>query len=203
MLVRVAERWPPRLAYLVSMSPHTLDADGAVRLRAWREEDFNAAVAGHDAQIARWFERDHPPTVDELKLLVGEWQAARSAGRALAANVVEAGGVAVGNVEATPLSDTTASLAWTLWAPYRGRGYATEAVRLLIDVTFEPVNTGGLELDEVRAFIHRDNHRSIALARRCHLVLVQEPDQSRPQAARVSELTFTLSRNVWRRQSAR
>ena len=29
--------------------------DGEVTLRPWRDEDIEAAIAGHDAEIAHWF----------------------------------------------------------------------------------------------------------------------------------------------------
>ena len=39
----------------MSPPPQPTLTDGVVTLRPWRDEDIEAAIAGHDEEIAHWF----------------------------------------------------------------------------------------------------------------------------------------------------
>jgi RimJ/RimL family protein N-acetyltransferase len=62
--------------------------------------------------------------------------------------------------------ERTVEVGWRLHRDAWGRGYATEAGRAALQYGFER-----LELPEIVAFIHPDNHRSLAVAHRLGLEL--------------------------------
>ncbi len=56
-------------------------------------------------------------------------------------------------------------IAWMIFEPeYRGKGYASEATRMLIDYLFD-----GMQLNRLEAYIHPDNTASRRLAEKCGL----------------------------------
>ncbi len=61
---------------------------------------------------------------------------------------------------------TEADLAWTLHPAHSGRGYATEAVRAVIDACFTPTSDGGLGLRRVKADCFAANDASWRLMER-------------------------------------
>ena len=66
--------------------------DGVVTLRPWRDEDIDAAVAGHDAEIAHWFgfpEGVVQPPFERMKGAIDEWRHAWEHGRTIANFAVE------------------------------------------------------------------------------------------------------------------
>jgi len=65
-------------------------------------------------------------------------------------------------------------LGWMLFAPFEGRGYATEAARAACAFAF-----GTLGLPALVSYVGPDNGRSIALARR--LGAVPDPQAARPE----------------------
>ncbi len=136
--------------------------DGVVRLRAWRDEDVAAGVAGQDEEIRRWAGREAPATVEEQRRLVREWQAAWRADRSVVAFVVEVDGAMVGHVEVRGAADGGGTLTWTLLRGRRGQGYATRAVRVLVDWALTESAQGGLGLQRVEARLdvrHDASHR--------------------------------------------
>ncbi len=147
--------------------------DGTVTLRPWREEDIEAAVAGHDEEIAHWLGHDRAPTAAERRRSVDEWRAASARGETVAAYVIDHDGAAVGAVELTPSSEAAASstctLTWTLWAGHRGHGLATRAVRILADWALTEVGQGGLGLRRVEARVDPRNQRALRVATRSGL----------------------------------
>jgi RimJ/RimL family protein N-acetyltransferase/8-oxo-dGTP pyrophosphatase MutT (NUDIX family) len=143
--------------------------DGVVTLRPWREEDIEAAIAGHDEEISRWFGQERPPTRQEHQSLVEEWREARASGRTVAAFVIEHDGQAVGNVEVTPEGAAVGTLSWTVYAGRRGRGFATRAVRMLADYALTETGRGGLGLSRVEARVDPGNQASLRVATRSGL----------------------------------
>ncbi len=142
--------------------PPTL-TDGVVTLRAWRDDDVDAARAGHDEEIAGWFGFPRVvPTREEQQRAVDAWRRDYADGRRRVAFVVEgADGALAGTVEVRDLGQSTGELSWALYAGQRGRGYATRAVRLLVRYAFED-----LGLTRLQARVHPENDRSIRLAHR-------------------------------------
>jgi RimJ/RimL family protein N-acetyltransferase len=77
----------------------------------------------------------------------------------------------IGRVEATSYGDW-AEIAYVFGPRWSGHGYATEAVRWLID----DLHRQGI--DELWAAVHPDNDRSLRLLGRVGFVVVAEPERS-------------------------
>lgn len=143
--------------------------DGTVTLRPWGEGDAEAAVAGHDEVISHWLGQTSAPTVDDQRLLVAEWTAAREAGLPVAAYIVEHEGRAVGHVEITSAGSGGGTVAWSLFAGERGAGHATRAVRLLVDWALTDHGRGGLGLRRVEASVDAEHQDSLRVGTRAGL----------------------------------
>lgn len=146
--------------------------DGVVTLRPWRDEDIDAAVAGHDAEIAHWFgfpEGVVQPPFERMKGAIDEWRHAWEHGRTIANFAVEHDGQLVGSCELRPQDGTAGMLSWTLYAGHRGRGHATRAVRVLADWALTESGQGGLGLTRVEAFVEPGNEASLRVATRAGL----------------------------------
>jgi RimJ/RimL family protein N-acetyltransferase/8-oxo-dGTP pyrophosphatase MutT (NUDIX family) len=138
--------------------------DGEVVLRAWKEADLPAVIAGHDEELAHWLGRPiEAPSLAEQQAAFATRAAAQAAGR-LVSYVVDRQGQVVGEVAVERLDDHRGRLSWLLYAGHRGQGYATRAVRLLVDHAFADL---GLTRVEVR--IDADNQRAIRIATRAGL----------------------------------
>jgi RimJ/RimL family protein N-acetyltransferase/8-oxo-dGTP pyrophosphatase MutT (NUDIX family) len=151
---------------VADIPPQPTLTDGVVTLRPWREDDIESAVAGHDEEIAHWF--GFPvvtPSYDTHQRAVDDWHRWYAEGRSRVNFLVEApdGGVA-GNVEVQDHGDGLGRLSWALYAGQRGHGYASRAVRMLVDYAFEQ-----LHLKRLEAEIDPRNTRSIRVATRAGL----------------------------------
>jgi RimJ/RimL family protein N-acetyltransferase len=113
--------------------------DGVVTIRPWREEDVEEAVAGHDDLPGR------------------------------AGFVITVGDRLVGSVDAKVVDEHTAELSWKLYAGERGQGYATRAVRVLVDWALTERDQGGLGVSRVEAKVEPDNVASNRVATRAGL----------------------------------
>ncbi len=89
---------------------------------------------------------------------------ARDADRRAITFLVEHEGEPVGRVEIRDQGDLLGHLSWALEAPYRGRGLATRALRLLVRYAFDELGMHRLE-----AYVEPDNHASIRVAGRAGL----------------------------------
>jgi RimJ/RimL family protein N-acetyltransferase/ADP-ribose pyrophosphatase YjhB (NUDIX family) len=139
--------------------------DGVVVLRPWRDEDVEVAVGGHDEEIAHWFGfAQVTPSVEQHREAVEEWRRGYTANRAVVSFVVEHDGQVVGSVEVRDRGKATGTLSWTLYAGHRGHGYATRAVRLLVDYAI-----GELGLQRVEAEVEPGNVASSRVATRAGL----------------------------------
>jgi RimJ/RimL family protein N-acetyltransferase len=113
-----------------------------------------------------WFSfRADPPTLAERVELAARQRADAIAGTA-ATYVVFARDHAVGKVW-LEVDDAKATIGWWLRASATGRGYATEAVRALVEMGFD----SGVE--RIEAHTDPDNAASRALAERAGFVLEQ------------------------------
>ena len=140
--------------------PQPTLSDGVVVLRPWRDEDIEEAVAGHDEEMARsvgW--PDEGPSYDRHRKAVEDWRAAYADGRRVVSFVVEHDGHLAGSVEVRDEGNRTGALSWTLYAGHRGQGYATRAVRLLIDYAI-----GTLGMERVEGQVERVITRSLRVA---------------------------------------
>jgi len=136
--------------------------DGVVTLRPWREDDVEAAVAGHDQEIAHWFGWDPDDvTVEGHRRAVEEWRRGYERNRSVVAFVVEVDHEVVGCVEVRAIDQDTGQVSWALYAGYRGRGYATRAVRLVGDYALD-----ALGYTRVEARVEPQNTPSTRVATR-------------------------------------
>ena len=139
--------------------------DGVVVLRPWRDEDIERAIAGHDEEIAYWFGFDQvTPSYDQHASAVERWRAAYADNRSTVNFVVEHEGALVGSVEIRDKGDQVGELSWTLYAGHRGHGYATRAVRMLVDYAIDE-----LGMTRVEARVDPRNERSLRVATRSGL----------------------------------
>lgn len=139
--------------------------DGVIVLRPWRDEDIEVAIEGHDQEIAYWF--GFPvvhPSYEQHKEAVDNWRTWYAEGRSRVNFVVEHDGDVVGSVEVRDMGGGTGSLSWTLYAGHRGRGYATRAVRLLIEYAID-----ALGMVRVEAEVEPGNEASMRVATRAGL----------------------------------
>ncbi len=139
--------------------------DGVVTLRPWSDDDVDAAVAGHDAEIAHWFGFPAPqPTREQHQKAVEDWRRDYADGRRRVSFVVERDGDVVGTVEVRDIGGSVGELSWVLYAGQRGRGSATRAVRLLVDYAL-----GELGMTRLQARVEPENGRSVRVATRSGL----------------------------------
>jgi RimJ/RimL family protein N-acetyltransferase/8-oxo-dGTP pyrophosphatase MutT (NUDIX family) len=160
--------------------------DGVVTLRPWRDEDVEAAVAGHDEEMARWFGWPvDAVSAERHRAAVERWRQGYAEARALVGFVVEHDGELVGSVEVRDLGNRVGALSWTLYAGHRGHGYATRAVRLLTDYAID-----ALGMRRVEAEVDAANERSLRVATRAGLLRegvkrVEPGMHDRPDGTRV------------------
>ena len=138
--------------------------DGVVVLRAWRAEDLEVAVAGHDEEIAYWFGAEEPASYASRPDLVATWHRSFLEDPATTAFVVEHDGTLVGGVAVRNRGDRIGDLRWWLYGAHRGHGLATRAVRLLADYALRELNMGRVE-----ARVDPENQRSLRVATRAGL----------------------------------
>jgi RimJ/RimL family protein N-acetyltransferase len=86
--------------------------------------------------------------------------------------VLRDGDDAVGTVQATLRPDRAAEVAWVVFTPFQGRGYAAEAAGVLVDRLLASGTA-----DAVVAHIHPDHAASAAVARAAGLVPTPERHQ--------------------------
>lgn len=139
--------------------------DGVVTLRPWRDEDIEPARLGHDEVIAHWF--GFPavtPSYERHKQSVDDWRRGYAEGRSRVSFVVEHDGELVGSVEVHDKGDRVGQLSWVLYAGQRGRGFATRAVRILVDYAIDELGMGRIE-----ASVEPGNEASLRVATRAGL----------------------------------
>jgi len=139
--------------------------DGDLRLRPWTLADVEPTRLLHDDEIARWLDvATGPPTHDRHAAWVAQTHAEWSDSRAKATFLVEWRGEPAGSVDVRRRSDGVGVLSWITYAPFRGRGVASRAVRLLVDWAFDE-----LGLRRVEAEVNPLNRASLRTAHRAGL----------------------------------
>lgn len=139
--------------------------DGVVVLRPWRDEDIDPARLAHDEETARWFGFEEViPSRERQSAAVARWRAAYEDNRSTVNFLVTYEDTTVGLVEVRTTNDGIGELSWILYAGQRGHGYATRAVRVLVDYAFRE-----LGLSRVEAYVNPANERSLRLATRAGL----------------------------------
>ncbi|MBI2708164.1 MAG: GNAT family N-acetyltransferase [Actinobacteria bacterium] len=138
-----------------------LRGDGVV-LRRPEHDDVPSLVALEDDEMARRFGLFGPSTATLLHAAVDQWHRGWDVDRSVA-NFLScrgADGAIVGGVELRHQGDGVAQLSWWTFAPYRRRGWAGAAVRLLCHWAFTDLRLARLE-----ALVEPDNVASLGTAR--------------------------------------
>lgn len=149
-----------------SVPPQPELGDGVVLLRRWRDEDVEEAVAGHDPEIAHWFGWPaEAVTPERHRSAIEAWHRDYADGRSRVCFVVTHDDDLVGSVEVRGVGDGVGRLSWVSYVGHRRRGYATRAVRLLVDYALRD-----LRLGRVEAEVDADNEASLRVASRAGLL---------------------------------
>ncbi len=142
----------------------------AIDLRQMRDSDLEAFYNGYHGDVARRgrFWPSDPAAFasfsDAKKRFQddGYWKPREKFSLLL---IVDKTDRVVGFVGFHPSMYDAYEIAWIIFDPAdRGKGYASEATRLLIDYLFD-----GLKLNRLEAYIHPDNVASRHLAEKCGL----------------------------------
>ena len=149
----------------MSESEQPILRDGDLVLRRWRADDVEATRHLHDEVIARWFgspstvpgAEDHAAWVERT---AREWDE----GPTRATFLCEWNGEPVGSVDVRRSEHGVGVLSWATYAPYREKGLASRAVRLLIRFAFDE-----LGLERVEAHVNPLNRASLRVAHRAGL----------------------------------
>ncbi len=151
----------------VSGSAPTL-TDGVVVLDGHTLDDLDAHLAGEDDEQARrlgWYPASS--TVETVRAAILRWQEEWRLGGATRAFAVRdaAAGELVGQCEVRLRDAAIGEMSYVVFAPYRGRGFASRAVRLACDYAFAELGVERMEL-----YIEPDNLASRGVARKAGFV---------------------------------
>ena len=114
--------------------PATL-TDGVVVLDAHRPADAEAHLRGEDDEMRRRFDSPRPSTLGETRAAIEQLdrRACAAGGPMFAYAIRGPTGVLVGGCEIRPLDAERASVSYWIFPDFRGRGYATRALRLMCE----------------------------------------------------------------------
>jgi N-dimethylarginine dimethylaminohydrolase/RimJ/RimL family protein N-acetyltransferase len=139
--------------------------DGDVRLRPSCDADAAAERAwGRDSQILRWAHFPADGTEQEIRARDDVREQERRAGRGVYFTIAAAASdevLGACNLRIHTEDPRIAELGYVLAPAARGRGVATRAVALLVSWGFDT-----LELEQIQAFVHPDNRRSVGVVER-------------------------------------
>ncbi len=138
--------------------------DGELVLRPWTVDDSEATRLLHDDEIARWF--DFPavvPPADQHRTWIDQTRTEWADG-SKATFLVQWRGMPAGSVDVRRADPGVGVLSWAVYAPFRGQGLASRAVRLLVEWAFE-----SLSLERVEAHVNPNNRASVRTALRAGL----------------------------------
>lgn len=127
-------------------------ADDVVRLRAWRESDVpDNLMAFADAVVQRFsWPHSRAFTEDDARTFFDEREQRRLDGREISFALVypqdEELVLGGGSIHELDLEQARAGIGYWLAAPARGRGVATNAVRLMSDWAFAELGLARLEI---------------------------------------------------------
>ncbi len=137
--------------------------DGAVLLRPFGPGDIDAYLSRQDAVMAAGFEWEGPATAEDLRAACDRWAASWRAGgpqRNFAIVAADTGEL-IGDCEIEARADGFLNVMYAVFSPWRGRGVASRAGRLLL--AYAATEFPGL----TPLFrVHPTNGPSLAVARR-------------------------------------
>jgi RimJ/RimL family protein N-acetyltransferase len=124
--------------------------DGVVALREWSDADAAALIAPlNEPEIARWTRVPSPYTRADAEEYLAGREPRRESGEELSLAIVSAStGELLGSIGVRVASreNLRAELGYLVFAPARGRGVATRAVRLLARYAFESLGLRRVEI---------------------------------------------------------
>jgi RimJ/RimL family protein N-acetyltransferase len=139
--------------------------DGDLVLRPWRADDVEVTRHLHDEVIARWFDAPRgTPSGEQHAAWVEQTHREWADGPAKATFLCEWNGQPVGSVDVRRSEPGVGVLSWATYAPFREKGLAGRAVRLLVRFAFED-----LGLERVEAHVNPLNRASLRVALRAGL----------------------------------
>jgi len=143
--------------------PQPTLTDGEITLRPWRDSDVDLAAPLADDEMVRWFDFPGIPPRSELAAAVSRWHQQYDDDRSVVNFAVELAGEPgpVGTVEVRRTGDDVGQVSWTTYKPFRGRGIAPRAVRLLATYAFSE-----LGLERLHAEVDAENRASSRVALR-------------------------------------
>ncbi|MDQ4010863.1 MAG: GNAT family N-acetyltransferase [Actinomycetota bacterium] len=178
-------------------------------VRDWSVADAEAAlkIYGHD-DVSRWlYALERIPDAATMRVVLQGWTAEQSAmapGTGRWALVLLQGGALVGGVTLLPMPvpEADVEIGYQLAPDYWGRGYITEAVRMLARWAFQH------SLVELFALVAPDNTRAAATARRIGMEWVGESDKYHRRYLQVfrlrpDDLVAQETHGGWRANPAR
>jgi RimJ/RimL family protein N-acetyltransferase len=126
-----------------------------------RTDDMEAHLAGEDEEQARrlgwWPKRSGP---DQFRAVVAQDELSWRKGGPRFKFAARVRGELVGGCEVVVRVPGPASVAYWIFPPFRGRGHATRAARLLVDWAFADLGLG-----QVEVHVEEDNLPSLGVAR--------------------------------------
>ena len=137
---------------------------GGVALRPWTVDDVDHLVsAWKDPEVLRWTSVPDDAGPEKATAWIAGADNRLETATALDLVVVDEGDTAVGEVGLSELDHDrrVALIGWWTAGHARGRGFATQAVNLLVEWALD----SPLDLAAVVARIHPDNEGSLAVAR--------------------------------------
>lgn len=145
---RLAGDPPDRVRYAFAPMPAGGLDDGVLRLRTMRPEDGTALAETDDELTLRWSFAGEPHTVGQARQEAEraglQWLVGPVAAFALVDAATE--GFAGALRLRTPGPPQVAGIGYVVHPAYRGRGYATRALRLLVPWAFDVADLARLEL---------------------------------------------------------
>lgn len=126
-------------ARLPSDRPGPVIEDGVLRLRPLTLAEVGQWHANEDDEIRTWFQFPRPSSRQDVTQAIKAWKRSWAEGgpvRHFGVWVIEHERL-VGGVEVRDRGEGSAYLSYTIFASHRRRGYATRAVRLVVDYACE------------------------------------------------------------------
>ena len=141
---------------------HVELTDGVVLLRPVRAGDAQVYFEQQDLEMVARFEWAGPAQLPRLRETFAAWEASWRNGGDERNFVIELAGTGevIGDCEVELRPDGLVNVMYVVFAPWRGMGYATRTVQLLVDYAAEAFPNKPLVFR-----VHPDNAGSVALAR--------------------------------------
>lgn len=133
-----------------------------IRLQPVALDEAEEWLAGEDEEQVRWFEAPRPATLSDVVRAISEWQASWEGRGGVRHWGVRPrnGDTILGGVELRSLGDAEVNLSYLVFPPYRRRGIAVQACRLVVDYAAREMGA-----ERVIVKMLAGNAASIAVAR--------------------------------------